>query len=125
MTDATPHAATTRWHDWTLWGLQVLLALAFLAAGGQKLLSTEPMVAMFAEIGLGQGFRWITGLLEVLAATLLLIPGLAFWGAALVACIMVGAVVTHLAVIGGSAVPALVLLAIAAVVAWGRRPGRA
>ena len=125
MTDATYDATPPRWRNWTLWGLQGLLAVAFLAAGGQKLLATEPMVAMFAEIGLGQGFRWITGLLEVAAAVLLVIPGLAFWGAALVACIMVGAVVTHLAVIGGSAVPALVLLAIAAVVAWGRRPRRA
>jgi putative oxidoreductase len=35
---------------------------------------------------------------------------------------MVGAVATHLFIIGGSAAPALVLMLITAAVAWYRRP---
>ena len=115
------HRAPSKWQHWGLWGLQILLALAFLAAGGQKLAGTEAMVAMFDRIGAGQWFRVFTGVMEVGAAILVVIPRTAFAGAVLIAAIMVGAVLTHLAVIGGSAIPALVLLSVAAVVAWGRR----
>jgi uncharacterized membrane protein YphA (DoxX/SURF4 family) len=122
---STTDVAQPRWLNWGLWALQVLLAVGFLAAGSQKLLSTEPMVAMFAEIGFGQWFRWVTGLLEFAAAVLVVIPRTAALGAALMVCITLGAVLTHLVLIGGSPVPALVLLALAAIVAWGRRPARA
>ena len=39
----------------------------------------------------------------------------------LLICIMIGAVITHFFVIGGSAVPAIVLLALNAVVAYAER----
>lgn len=122
MTDYSQASATPRWKTWSVWALQILLAFAFLAAGAQKLLGTQAMVDMFTQIGLGQWFRWLTGLLEVGAAIMLLVPVTAFFGAILVVCIMVGAVFTHLAVIGGSAVPAVILLCLAGAVAWLRRP---
>lgn len=50
MTDATTET-TTRWRHWTVWGGQALLACAFLAAGGQKLVGAERVVTLFAEIG--------------------------------------------------------------------------
>ena len=123
-TYSTPEANTRpRWQNYALWALQVLVALAFLAAGGQKLLGVPAMIGLFETIGLGQWFRYLTGGLEVLGALLLLLPNRAWIGAALLACIMVGAVATHLFVIGGSAVPALVLLALTLVIAWFRRSG--
>jgi len=106
----------------TLWILQALAAAAFLMAGGTKLAGAEIHVAMFEKIGLGQWLRYFTGSLEVISAVLLLLPKTAGIGAALLAATMVGAVATHLFIIGGSAAPALVLLLITAAVAWYRRP---
>lgn len=120
MTDT--HAVPSRWGNWALWALQILLALTFLAAASGKLLGSADMVSMFDRIGLGQGFRYLTGALEVAGAILLLIPRTAWMGGALLACIMVGAIPTHLFVIGGTFVPALVLLVLSATVARLRRP---
>ena len=73
-----------------LWTLQVLVAMAFVAAGSGKLLGTADMIALFQAVGIGQWFRYVTGLLEVLGAVLLLVPGKAALGAVLLACVMAG-----------------------------------
>ncbi|MEO0325185.1 MAG: DoxX family protein [Myxococcota bacterium] len=82
------------------------MALAFLAAGTAKLLGVEDMVTIFAQIAFGQWFRYVTGGLEVISAVLVSIPATAWFGAALLACVMAGAALIHLVLIGGSAVPA-------------------
>jgi putative oxidoreductase len=107
--------------NWAAWALQLLLAGAFLAAGGAKLVGADQMVQVFEAIGIGQWFRYVTGLIEVIGATALLVPGYAAFGAAFLACTMVGAVFTHQFIIGGSAVPAIALLALALGVVWLRR----
>ena len=106
----------------TLWILQALAAAAFLMAGATKLAGAKAHVAMFEKIGLGQWFRYFTGSLEVICAILLLVPRTVGIGAALLAATMVGAVATHLFIIGGSPLPAIMLLLITAAVAWYRRP---
>jgi|SRR5215470_3012463 putative oxidoreductase len=106
----------------TLWILQALAAAAFLMAGATKLAGAEVHVAMFEKIGLGQWLRYFTGSLEVISAVLLLLPKTAGIGAALLAATMAGAVATHLFIIGGSPLPAIMLLLITATVAWYRRP---
>lgn len=90
-------------------GLRVLLALAFGAAGLAKLAGVEMMVGTFEAIGVGQWFRYLTGAIELGSAVLLWLPGLQFLGAALLVCTMIGAAVAHFAVLGPSAVPAMVL----------------
>jgi len=105
-----------------LWTLQILAALAFLAAGASKLAGAAPMVAAFAKIGVGQWFRYLTGALEVVGAIALLIPGYAFYGGSLLAIVMVGAVIAHLAILGGSPVAPIVLLLITGTIAYLRRP---
>jgi putative oxidoreductase len=114
-------SAPPRWKSAGLWVVRGLLALAFAGAGGAKLYGVPMMVESFQHIGLGQWFRYLTGVLEVLGAILILTPSLAAFGAVLLICIMIGATVTHLFVVGGSAVPALVLLALSAVVAYAKR----
>jgi hypothetical protein len=47
-------------------------------------------------------------------------PRLASVGAGLLVCTMSGAVLSHLLLIGGSPVPALVLLCFTAIILWGR-----
>jgi putative oxidoreductase len=106
----------------TLWVLQGLLALAFLYFGAGKFRHEPFWIELFAKIGLGQWFRYFTGGLEVICAVLLLIPRTAAMAAALLACAMAGAVLTHLFLLrdGYAAVfPGLPLL-ILLVVAWKR-----
>ena len=68
---ATPGEAS----NIVLWTLQVLLALAFVAAGSGKLLGSADMIALFEAVGIGQWFRYVTALLEVVGAVLLVVPG--------------------------------------------------
>jgi UPF0716 family protein affecting phage T7 exclusion len=63
------------------WTLQAILAAAFLAAGLAKLAGVPFMVELFEQIGLGQWFRVVTGVVEVTGAVALLVPGLASIGA--------------------------------------------
>ena len=114
-------SAPPRWKSAGLWVVRGLLALAFAGAGGAKLYGVPMLVEEFQHIGAGQGFRYLTGALELLGAILILVPSLAAFGALLLICIMVGATLTHLFLIGGSAVPALVLLALSAIVAYAKR----
>jgi putative oxidoreductase len=79
------------------------------------------MLALFEAIGIGQWFRYLTGLIEVASAVALLVPALAPFGALLLVPTMIGAIATHLFIVGGSpALPALLLLG-SLVVAWARR----
>jgi putative oxidoreductase len=114
-------SAPPRWKSVSLWVIRGLLALAFASAGGAKLYGVPMLVEEFQHIGLGQWFRYFTGTLELLGAFLILVPSLAAFGAALLICIMIGATIAHLFVIGGSPLPALVLLALSAMVAFAKR----
>ncbi|VUC78370.1 Uncharacterised protein [Raoultella terrigena] len=76
------------------------------------------MVAIFEHIGLGQWFRIVTGLVEVISAIALLIPSFAGLGGLVLAITMCFAILTHLFVIGGDPLPAIVLLLITAGIAW-------
>jgi uncharacterized membrane protein len=90
-------------------------------AGGLKLAGVPVMVALFDAIGIGQWFRYVTGSIEVVSAVALLVPSWAAFGALLLIPTMVGAVFTHLFIVGGSAVPATVLLTGSLAIAWARR----
>ena len=104
-----------------LWVVQIALAAMFLAAGGSKLLGAPAMVALFNTIGMGQWFRYVTGLIEVGSALALLVPSIATFGALALVPTMIGAVVTELFIVGDSAVPPAVLLLGAVGVVWARR----
>jgi putative oxidoreductase len=79
------------------------------------------MVDLFAQIGLGQWFRVVTGVVEVTGAVALLVPGLASIGALWLGGTMVGAVATHVFVLHTSPVPAIVLGLLNAVLVYLRR----
>ncbi|QWP75922.1 DoxX family protein [Lysobacter sp. K5869] len=118
-TAAAPRG-TARFVSWTL---RALAAAVFLAAGGAKLAAVPAMVAVFDRIGIGQWFRVVTGVVEVVGAVGLLLPRTVGFAGLLLAATMAVAVSVHLFVIGGSPVPALILLLIAASVAWLQRAG--
>lgn len=99
-------------------GIKSVLTLAFIAAGGAKLMGVEMMVGTFEAIGIGQWFRYVTGIIEVGAAVLLWVRGREAIGAGLLVATMIGAVLAHLVVLGPSAVPAIILGVLAAVILW-------
>ena len=90
-------------------GLRLLLSIAFLGAGGSKLAGVEMMVMTFDQIGWGQGFRYLTGAIEVIGVALLWLPRRQVVGAAVLGATMVGGVLTHWFILGPSAIPAMVL----------------
>lgn len=111
------------------WVLSVLLALAFLLSGVLKLMGNPIEVQAFQGFGYPLWFMTVTGLLEVAGAILVLVPRVAYIGAGLLTCVMVGAVFSHLTHgQAASMAPAAVLLVIALVVGtlrgWGARPRR-
>lgn len=105
------------------WILRIAVAAMFLLAGGGKLAGAAPMVQMYDAIGLGQWFRYVTGIIEVGSALLLLVPSLAGWAAALLACTMVGAIVAHLTVLHSAPTGPVVLLLLTGSIAWLYRSG--
>jgi putative oxidoreductase len=104
-----------------LWLTQLALALMFLMAGGAKLAGVPAMVSLFDAIGLGQWFRYVTGVIEVASGIALLVPSAAIFGALLLIPTMLGAIVTNVFVVHASPVVPLLLLLGTAAVAWARR----
>ncbi len=114
-------SSTAKIMNVVLWVLQIAAAGMFLMVGFSKLSGNAQMVGLFEAIGIGQWFRYLTGALEVGGAILLLIPRTSGLGALMLVGVMIGAVVTHLFVVGGSPLMATILLVVTGVVAWGRR----
>jgi len=105
-----------------LWTLQVLAGTALFAAGASGLAGAPPVVAMFQEIGLGQWFRYLAAILEIAGAIAMVVPRTAFHGAALLATVMFGALIAHVAVLGMmTAMPAFILLVLTGTIAHFRR----
>ncbi len=101
-----------------LWILKTVAAVAFLAAGASKLIGFAATVQMFALIGLGQGFRYVTGTLEVTCALLLFAPAFTYYAATLLAAVMIFAIAIERTVLGGSLWPPATLLAILIAIAF-------
>ena len=117
----TQSPASGKTITYLLFILRLLAAAAFLAAGGAKLAGMPMMVAIYEHIGLGQWFRILTGMIEVISAIALLIPSLSGLAGCVLAITMCCAIVTHLFVIGGNPLPAIILLLMTAGIAWFNR----
>ena len=107
----------SRWRLRVAWTLQVALAAVFVFAASRKFMGHPVPVATVEALGAGPWLRIAIGVAELAGAIGLLVPRLAGLAASCLALLMLGAVGTHLLVVGGSAVPALVLLAASAAVA--------
>jgi uncharacterized membrane protein YphA (DoxX/SURF4 family) len=121
ITEGRQAGSTGKLVNVVLWVLQIAAALMFLMTGFSKLSGNEQMVGLFEAIGFGQWFRYLTGALEVAGAILLLIPRTSGLGALILVGVMIGAIMTHLFIIGGSPLMAIILLIVTGVIAWGRR----
>ena len=125
MTTDKLAATTGKGRVITLWTLSGLVALAFIGAGGAKLAGGAAMAEALDKVGLGPWFRYFmyfTGVLEVAAGIGLLISRYAFYAAVLLAIVMVGAIIAHVTVLGGSPAAAVVLLVLSGMIAYLRKP---
>lgn len=121
MTDTSIAYQPSKARNAIAWILQVLLALAFLAAAGAKLASVPMLVDEFNLIGLGQWLRYVTAIVEIIGAIALLTPRFVAYGALWLAITMFFATLAHLFAMHNNPTPALVLLALNFVVFWLRR----
>ncbi|RME32068.1 DoxX family protein [Candidatus Woesearchaeota archaeon] len=87
--------------DWKrigTWALQIVPAvLLFMAAPGKFTGAAQPV---FEQLGVFPWGMYLTGVLEVIAAVLLLIPVTAVWGGVIAAVVMLGALASHVFVLG-------------------------
>jgi len=105
------------------WGLTILLALAFAAAGAAKLAGVPEVLISFERLGV-PAMAPVVGVLEIAGAIGLFIPRLRFLALLGLAAIMVGAIGYHLTLDPEKMVlPAIVLFVLCGVLAWIRRPG--
>jgi putative oxidoreductase len=98
--------------------VRVMLAIAFVGAAAFKLTGHPAAVEEFDTIGLGQWFRYVTAVLEISGAVLLLVPSTIFFGAALLSALCVGAFFAQLTALHGDFVHAIVLAAVFAAYTW-------
>lgn len=85
----------------TDWVLRGGIAFAFVLFETEKFPSGPDgqWVKFFADVGVGQWFRYATGVVELLGAALVLIPWTVNAGLALLACTMAGAAFIHIFVL--------------------------
>ena len=85
----------------TVWAIRISVALVFFLTGLDKFLpgSSTYWIHVFDLIGLGQWFRYFTGIVEMIGGLLFLIPIGTKVGAAILATTMVGAMIVQAAVL--------------------------
>jgi len=105
----------------TVWALTLAAAGMFLLAGSLKLIGIPMEVQLFDAIGIGQWFRYLTGSLEIAGAIGLFVPTTAVFAALLLAVVMICAIATHLFLVGGSPLMAIMLFAATTAIAYLRR----
>ncbi len=121
MTDSI--AAPHKFRGHLVWLLKIVVALAFAAAAFFKLSGQPKMIEEFGKIGLGQGFRYLTGAIELVCAGLLLWPRTAFYGAVGLFCVCAGALIAQIGPLHGDLVHVFVLGGLTALAGWLSRPG--
>jgi len=100
------------------WGLRILLAVIFFAAGAAKIAGEPMLVQVFAQIGLGQWFRFFTAGVEIAGAVALLIPSVTGVAAAVLGTTMFFAVLAHLLVLRTNPGGAVALFVLSVSLAW-------
>jgi uncharacterized membrane protein YphA (DoxX/SURF4 family) len=103
------------------WALRILLAGVFLYQGIDKFGERRLWLQVFQEIGFGQWFRYFTGIVEVAGAMMLLIPRATLLGVVVLVCVLTGALLTHVLVIGVGPQSVFVMVLLAMLIGLGAR----
>ena len=110
------------------WILRLAVAGVFLSIGADKFNPASFWVKLFEQIGLGQWFRYLTGILQMTGAVLVIVPRTFLIGIAILACTMAGATavwIVRFGAPGNAIIPAVVLIALVAIGFHGARVDRA
>ena len=103
-----------------VWLPRIFLALVFVYVGAIKVRDEGMWVRLFEQIGIGQWFRYVTAIVEIVGGVLMLVPSATPLAVLLTSSAMVGALIVHATVtgFGPQTVTASVLLALSLLVAW-------
>jgi len=83
-----------------LWACRIIAALIMLQTLYFKFTAAPESVYIFSQVGMEPEGRIATAIAELLASVLILIPRTSLIGASLALFIMIGAIATHVAIIG-------------------------
>ena len=83
-----------------LWACRVIAALIMLQTLYFKFTAAPESVYIFSQVGMEPEGRIATAIAELLASILILIPKTSLAGASLALFIMIGAIATHVAILG-------------------------
>lgn len=108
------------------WALRVIPAIILLQTLFFKFTGAPESVWIFTQLGVEPWGRYLSGMLELIAAALILWPRMTRWGALLAAGLMVGAIGAHLTTLGVVVQDdggllfglALVVLVLSAILVW-------
>jgi putative oxidoreductase len=106
------------------WILRLAVAGVFLSVGASKFDESSYWVKLFNQIGFGPWFRYLTGMLQVLGAVLVVVPRTFLIGIGILAATMVGATavwIVRFGAPGNAIIPAVVLVALVAIGFHGAR----
>ena len=117
----TAHISVARLKATGFWLLKILLAALFLFTGGAKLAGLPAMVEVFERMGFGQWFRYLTAVLELGGAALLLWPRTSALGALLLTIVSVGAFLAQLLVLHEDIVHTIAMTVILGAIVWMHR----
>ena len=100
------------------WLLRILLGVAFLGIGIEKLTGTMGTIPFFDAIGWGQWFRYASGALDAAGALLIFIPRWTSLGALIITCTVgLGTILCYTKALYNPVFP-LVMTLLAATLMW-------
>lgn len=82
------------------WTLRIVAAVLLLQTLFFKFTGAEESIYIFSKLGVEPWGRILTGILELIAALLLLVPRTSAYGAMISTAIMTGAVLSHIFILG-------------------------
>ncbi|MDT0302609.1 DoxX family protein [Streptomonospora wellingtoniae] len=120
---AAPAARPRRAVHIALWVLQVLTGLFFVFASAVPKLTASPYALdTFEGMGAGAWLMYTVGVLELAGGIALMVPVLAALAGLCFIGLMIGAFIVQMSYFGGeNAATPVILGAVAALIAWGRR----
>jgi uncharacterized membrane protein YphA (DoxX/SURF4 family) len=106
------------------WILRLGVAAVFLSVGADKFAADSMWVKLFDQIGFGPWFRYLTGILQVTGALLVLVPRTFLIGIGILACTMAGATavwIVRFGAPGNAIIPGVILVALVSIGFHGAR----
>ncbi|MDP4644294.1 MAG: DoxX family protein [Opitutales bacterium] len=82
------------------WACQIAAAIILFQTLFFKFMGAPESIYIFEQVGMEPFGRYASGVAELIAAALLLIPRLSWAGAAIALSVMLGAIASHLTVLG-------------------------